>query len=112
LPVYKFKDAVTIVSNSKNLEKFNEIFSFVHGLDCIEITNEQNEVEGIYELKTKYETLKVQISNASNTQELDFISQKYSQIYQHSFIIIWEKNLDFILILGLTLSSVIVLGRT
>jgi hypothetical protein len=94
MPIYSFNDAVTIVGDVKNLKIFNEIFSFIHGLDCIEKTNEECEVEGIYEIKTKYEVLKVQISNASTTQALDLISNKYSQINHHSFIIIWDNDLD------------------
>jgi hypothetical protein len=94
IPSFNFNDAVTIVGDVKNLKTFNELFLFLHGLDCTEKTNDENEVEGIYEIKTKYEVLKVQISNASTTQGLDFISNKYSKINHHSFIILWDKDLE------------------
>jgi hypothetical protein len=88
-----FDCALTIVGDSTELKNFNESFLFSHRLDIVGESNEESK-SSLFEIKTKEESVRVQISNISSTEELDQISNKFSSLAHHSYIILHSEEVE------------------
>jgi len=77
---FPFELAITIIGSKKNLEKFNEVFHFLHRLDALETfedeEDEKKKLGLLHEMKirSKSQITKVQISNISTSEQLDILS--------------------------------------
>jgi hypothetical protein len=90
---FNFDNALTIVGDSTELKKFNDSFLFSHRLDILDEQSGDSK-SSLFQIQTKEGMLKVQIANISTTEELDEVSNKYTSIEHHSYIILHSEEVD------------------